>query len=92
MGSVRHATPEDLEELGDLLRRLRELEGLVEKNPGVFYRRSRAFLHFHADPSGLFADVRIGEDFVRQPVSSRADQMRLLEAVRAAVGEGSPAS
>jgi hypothetical protein len=84
---VRHATPEDLEELEKLLGRLRALGGLVEKKPGVFYRRSRAFLHFHADPSGLFADVRLGEDFDRRPVSSRADQQKLFEDVRAAVGE-----
>ena len=34
------------------------LDGLTERTPGTFYRRSRAFLHFHADPAGIFADVR----------------------------------
>ena len=83
---MRHATADDLVELADLLRRLRGLDGLVEKKPGVFYRRSRAFVHFHADPTGLFADVRLGEEFERLPVNSRADQQKLLEQVQTTLG------
>ena len=82
---MRHATPDDLVELSDLLERLRAVEGLVEKSPGTFYRRSRAFLHFHADPAGLYADVRLdGDDFERRPVHTRAQRDALLRDVRAA--------
>jgi hypothetical protein len=70
---------------------LRAIDGLVEKSPGTFYRRSRAFLHFHADPSGLYADVRLhGDDFDRRPVHTRAEQQQLLRAIRSAAGEGRP--
>ena len=31
---------------------------MVEKKRGVFYFKSRAFLHFHEDPKGMFADIR----------------------------------
>jgi hypothetical protein len=85
---MRHATPNDLLELGDLLTDIRAQRGLVEKSPGVFYRRSRAFLHFHADPAGLYADVRFeGDDFERRPVHTRAQRDELLRDIRDAAGE-----
>ncbi len=85
---MRHATPDDLVPIEALLTDLRSVSGLVERTPGVFYRRSRAFLHFHADPSGLFADVRLqGEDFERIPIDSPTAQAALLGQVRMAVGE-----
>lgn len=85
---MRHATPDDLVPIEALLMDLRSVSGLVERTPGVFYRRSRAFLHFHADPSGLFADLRLqGEDFERIPIDSPTAQAALLGQVRMAVGE-----
>jgi len=48
--------------LTSLLTRIRSIDGLVEKSPGVFYRKSKAFLHFHEDPEGPFVDVRIHVD------------------------------
>ncbi len=59
---MRHARDHDLDRLELLLERLRTLTGLVEKKRGVFYRKSKSFLHFHEDPKGLFADIRT-EDF-----------------------------
>jgi hypothetical protein len=86
---MRHATPEDLERIATLLDDLRSVDGLTERTPGVFYRRSRAFLHFHADTAGVFADVRLrGDDFERIPVTSRAAQTALLRQVRRTMGEG----
>ena len=86
---VRHATPADLDRISDLLVLLRGVDGLVERTPGVFYRRSRAFLHFHEDPAGMFADVRLdGDDFVRFRVTTRSEQTSFLRRVRGAVGEG----
>ena len=81
---MRHATAEDLIEIGDLLTDLRAIDGLVEKSPGTFYRRSRACLHFHADPAGLYADVRLDrDDFERRPVHTRAQRDELVRDVRA---------
>jgi len=89
---VRHASPAGLERISDLLAELRSVDGLVERTPGVFYRRSRAFLHFHEDPKGMFADVRLaGDDFTRLRVTSRSERASLLRQVRRAVGEQAPA-
>jgi hypothetical protein len=84
---VRHATPPALDRLEPLLRELRALEGLREKARGTFYRGSRAFLHFHEDPAGLFADVRLDPeaDFERQRVSTRAEQRALAARIRRAL-------
>ena len=88
---MRHATPAGLERISDLLAQLRGIDGLVERTPGIFYRRSRAFLHFHEDPTGMFADVRLGgDDFLRLRVTSRAEQASFLKQVRRAVGEETP--
>lgn len=66
---MKHATAETLAQIPELLEQLRAIPSLVEKGPGVFYRKGRAFLHFHEDPAGLFADVRPGEEWVRIEVS-----------------------
>jgi len=62
---MKHAGPETFVLLASLLEKLRERPLLKEKSPGVFYLKSRAFLHFHDDPAGQFADVRLSEDFDR---------------------------
>ena len=82
---MRHATPVALDELEDLLSRLRAIPGLKEKSRGTFYRGSRAFLHFHEDPAGLFADIRMSDDFERVRVSTRAERAALVRQVKAAI-------
>ena len=74
-------TPPSLDSLEPLLARLREYDGLVEKKRGVFYRRSRAFLHFHEDPSGLHADVRLSSEFERFRVETAPERAALLAAI-----------
>jgi hypothetical protein len=85
---MKHATPAALDQLEPLLVAIRALPGLTEKSRGVFYRKGRAFLHFHEDPKGLFADVRDadGRDFERTEVSTGAGQTRLLAAARERAG------
>ena len=77
---MKHAGPDALAELAGLLDQLRTVDGLVEKRPGVFSHRSRAALHFHEDPSGMYADVRLveDEDFVRLRVQTGQERARLL--------------
>ena len=79
---MRHATSNALDKLEPLLVELRFVPGLVEKSRGVFYRKSKAFLHFHEDPSGLHADVRFGEDFERMRVETDAERDALLSRIR----------
>ena len=81
---MRHVTAAGLDKLEDVLSELRGVDGLKEKSRGVFYRGSRAFLHFHEDPSGLYADVRLDADFERMRVTTKAERKRLLSVVRAA--------
>ncbi len=84
---MKHAGPQALAELTDLLARIRRLPGLVEKRPGVFYRRSEAFLHFHEDPTGLFADLRLaGADFERLPLTRPEERERLIALLQDALG------
>jgi hypothetical protein len=82
---MRHATPETIASIPDLLDGLRAIEGLTEKRPGAFSRGSRAFLHFHDDPTGIYADVRIGDEFERFRCTTAREQRALLARVRAAV-------
>ena len=81
---MRHARPDDLDPLAALLGDLRRIDGLSERSPGTFYRGSQAFLHFHADPAGLFADLKVDGEFVRSRVTTRREQRALLTAARRA--------
>jgi len=79
---MKHAGAETLESLRDLLEQLRERAPLREKTPGVFYVKSKAYLHFHEDPAGRFADVRLDfGDFVRLRVTTTTEQRALLKAI-----------
>lgn len=74
---MKHAGEIALDQLEPLLARVRALPGLTEKKRGVFYRKSRAFLHFHEDPKGLFGDVRAADDkdFDRFDVTHGGDDL-----------------
>jgi hypothetical protein len=74
-----------LDQIGELLAGLRKFGELKEKGIGVFYVKSKAFLHFHEDPAGLFADVRTGSVWERFPVNTRAEQKSLLATINEAI-------
>ena len=80
---MKHAGPTALHELSALLDELRAIGGLREPKKGTFYRGSSAFLHFHEDPAGLFADAKLdGREFTRFSVSQPSDRANLLKEVR----------
>jgi len=80
---MKHAGPDALAQIDGLLQALREVNALTERRPGIFYHRSRAFLHFHEDPTGMYADARLdGVEFTRFPVNTAARQAALLSAIR----------
>ncbi len=81
---MRLARKEALDELEPLLERLRAVPGLVERKRGVFYVRSRAFLHFHEDPSGMHADVRLGPEFTRVHAETAEEQDALVARIEEA--------
>ena len=81
---MKHAGAAALDQLEPLLAAVRALPGPVEKTRGVFYLKSRAFLHFHEDPAGLFADLRDaqGKDFDRIDVTAEPGREQLLGLVK----------
>lgn len=84
---MKHATPQALDRLEPFLAKLRSFGGLKEKSRGVFYRNGHAFLHFHEDPAGLFADVRFADDFERVEATRARQRAFLLRRIRAALDE-----
>lgn len=82
---MKHAGAAALDALADLLAAIRarttSIAGLKETRPGVFYRKGKAWLHFHEDPAGLFADLRAGAEWVRFPVSAPAGRKQLIAAI-----------
>jgi hypothetical protein len=80
---VRHITGDGLDRIEALLVSVRAVDGLVERKRGVFYRRSRAFLHFHEDGDDIFADVRFaGDDFERMRTTTKTEQRSLVNRIR----------
>lgn len=83
---MKHAGAAALDRLEPMLERLRGIDGLTEKSRGVFYRKGRAVLHFHEDPTGLHADLRLaGDDFDRFKVGSADEQDDLIRRIEAAL-------
>ncbi len=79
---MRHAGRDGLDQVEPFLEQLRTLSGLVERKRGVFYRKSKAFLHFHEDGSGLYADVKLTGDFERFRVETDEERDFLLARIR----------
>ena len=75
---MKHATKETLANLQLLLDEIRKVPGLTEKTPGVFYKRSAAYLHFHEDPAGIFADIKLEAGWKRVPVNTDRQRSALL--------------
>jgi hypothetical protein len=85
---VKHAGPATLLALEPLLARVRALPGLVERTPGCFYKGSKAFLHFHEDPSGTHADVKLTADGFTRVRAETAHERDAVLALAARALEG----
>jgi len=86
---MKHTDVRALEAVSDLVENLRRRGILVEKPLGTFYTNGQAFLHFHKNPTGLFADLRQGDDWQRFPVNHPDECESLLAAVDRALAEAS---
>ena len=79
---MKHAGQAALKGIEPLLFKLRHCAQLIERTPGSFYLRSKAYLHFHEDVSGVFADVKLDHvNFERFRVTTKREQARLLSLV-----------
>lgn len=85
---MKHAGPAALDRLEPFLRQLRKQPGLKEPKRGLFYRGSRAFLHFHEHGNAFFADVRFADDFERLPATTTSERASLLARIRATLVDG----
>jgi hypothetical protein len=84
---LKHAGDKALDELEPLLAQVRTLPSLIEKKRGIFYRKSKAFLHFHEDAAGFFADIKLNgdADYTRLRVSTVAERKAFIAAAKKAV-------
>jgi hypothetical protein len=84
---VKHAGAAVLDQLEPLLDRIRARGVLREKSRGIFYLKSRAYLHFHEDPAGVFVDIRAadGKDFDRMKLD-QAVESEILARIAAVAG------
>lgn len=78
---MAHADEAALARLLPLLRQLREIKGLREMKPGIFYLKGSAFIHFHDDGGALVADLKKagGSGFDRYPVDAPPGQRKLVD-------------
>jgi hypothetical protein len=82
---MKHAGEATLDAIEPVLVRLRKVADIQERKRGVFYRKSSAFIHFHEDPAGVFADVRCAEGWVRMPVNTAEERKKLFASVTGAL-------
>lgn len=86
---MAHADEAALKRLLPLLRQLREIKGLKEMKPGIFYLKGSAFLHFHEDAGALFGDLkRPRGGFDRYGVDAPLGQRKLLDDAKRRVDRG----
>ena len=81
---MARADDEALKKLLPLLRRLREIKGVQETKPGVFYARRDAFIHFHDEAGVVFADLKKpgGSGFDRFALDTPAQERKLVDEAR----------
>ena len=81
---MARADAEALRALQPLLRQLREIKGVKEKQPGVFHARQDAFIHFHDEGGVLHAEMKKpgGAGFDRFALAAPADQRKLVDEAR----------
>ena len=77
---MKHAGPAALDDLRELIIAIQS-RGLKERSPGVFYRSGKAWLHFHEDKAGLFADIRVSSEWERFRVSTTDERAEFLARV-----------
>jgi hypothetical protein len=87
---MAHANEAALQALLPLLRQLRDIKGLREMKPGIYYCRGAAFVHFHDEAGVLVADLKKagGSGFDRYAVDTPAGQRKLVDDAKRRAGRG----
>ena len=78
---MAHAGPEALARIQELIRQVRGIPQVREKQPGIFYLQGQAFVHFHDEGGALFADLKkaSGTGFDRFPVDASPVQRKFID-------------
>lgn len=76
--NMKHAGEAALDTIEELLSHIRRHDLLTERKRGSFYRKSAGFAHFHEDPAGMFADLKVAGQWKRFRVTTRLEQKRFL--------------
>ncbi|MGI9024114.1 MAG: hypothetical protein ACR2GP_00740 [Burkholderiaceae bacterium] len=78
---MAHAGTEALATLQPLIRQLRAIPQVREKQAGIFYLVGQAFVHFHDEGGKLFGDLKKGSGmgFDRYPVDTAPDQRKFID-------------
>lgn len=83
---MRHAGEVALDRLEPLLDAIRHAcPELRERKRGAFYRGGVGWLHFHEDPAGMFADLKLDGDWIRFAVNSQRDRTALLRRLKSSL-------
>lgn len=87
---MKHMTETGLDQIQPLLQVIDDLAAvhdvLKPRKRGVYYLKSRAFLHFHQHEGDIYADVRLdGVEFARFKVTTQAEQRELVSRIKGAV-------
>ena len=86
---MAHADATALQAVLPLLRQLRDIKGLREMKPGIFYLKGSAFLHFHDEAGALFGDLKRSRGgFDRYAVDTPVGQRKLLDDAKRRVDRG----
>ncbi len=86
---MAHADTAALARLLPLIRQLREVKGLREMKPGIFYLKGSAFIHFHDEAGALFADLkRARGGFDRYGVDTPVGRRKLLDDAKRRLDRG----
>ena len=84
-------TAEQQTQAARLLEAVAGIEGLRQKPAGGnWYFRSRAFLHFHVDARGLYADVKLGDAWVERTFDDADECDALIAEITAYVEANRP--
>ena len=85
---MAHADEAALQRVLPLLRQLREIKGLREMKPGIFYMKGSAFIHFHDEAGALVADLKKagGSGFDRYSVDTPPGQRKLVDDAKRRAG------
>ena len=85
---MAHPDAAALQAIQPVLRQLREIKGLREVKPGIFYVRGAAFAHFHDENGVLHADLKKpgGSGFDRYAMDTAPHQRKFVEDARLRAG------